>query len=242
MKGNLEIIIEKDKVLKEYNVNKNKNEFYFLKCLHDTLSENFKIELIRKNCKKYIMMNKGHMISRDDIMKNKINYVKHIILENIEFILKQLSFLNRMNVYYSDLLQFCYTDKMYLIDMDTSCYLTNELDKLHFDNYALFNNFLNYFDLSCDYIFKGKNLFELLSKDYNCSLDKNDEILYNKYYYDIKIDHLYYSSNDRYIQLNIDNIQVPAYEIDNKIKGNYFMTKFPLSGKMKNEWELIKLY
>lgn len=238
MKGDKKYFIKNDKFYKEYT----KNEFMFLKCLHGE-NEEFTIDTLMIDGVQYIEMPAGHVISIDTIAKNKRDQVKHIIIENIPFILKQIALLNRLNIYYSDVLQFCYVNnKMYLIDFDTAN-IIDDRDKIHYDNFSLLYNFLYVFNIDGNFINTAIRTLKLLSEKGKYFLLAEDKELYNKYFDPTNIpNNVYYSQNNRYCQLNNDNVQILASEVDDNLNGNYIFTQTVLNPKVIDEWEMVAIY
>ena len=134
MKNNLHTFTDPSSNLfhKELSPSKNPNEFLFLKMLHGMTS--LPIDTITANNKQYITMPSSHVISIDTIPKTDRNKVKHIITKNIPFMLKQIMYLQQLNIYYSDCMQWLYYQgKLYLIDFDIAYF---GVDRDH-NNYEL---------------------------------------------------------------------------------------------------------
>lgn len=239
MNGNKKYFIKGNKFYKEYT----KQEFLFLKCLHGEHEQEFPIDILMIDGVQYIEMLEGNVISIDTIKKEDRNdiSIRNIIINNIPFILKQISLLNRLNIYYSDQLQFVLINhKLYLIDFDAAEYKIINHD---YDNYTLLAIYLRTFNIDSTFITKGLIMYEALRKQNYLTLDKTIRELHKKYFYELMIpNYLYYSQNNRYCQLNINNTQIPASEIDNKIKGNYVYVDTFLTPSEVEEWELIKIY
>jgi hypothetical protein len=232
MNGNKKTFSKGNMFYKEYS----KNEFMFLKMLHGV--DGLHLDTITFDNTEYIEMPKGHVISIDTIQKNQRNSIRHIIIENIPFMLQQVSLLNELGIYYSDAMQWLYVnDKMYLIDMDISYFTTIDYS---YNNYDLFINYLSTFDIDSSYITESLHYLDLFQTDKN---DINDTFysasykeLYNKLHDDtIQVKHIYFCRNQRYIQANIKNTQVTD---DN---GTYYITEHILNPEIVNEWELINI-
>jgi hypothetical protein len=181
-------------------------------------------------------MPKGNVISIDTIPKEKRNStcIKNIIIKNIPFMLSQVSLLNNLGIYYSDAMQFLYVnDKMYLIDMDVS-YMTTIDYK--YNNYDLLINFLSAFNIDSTYITEALHYLWIFQQSDNNFLLQSDTDIYNKLHDDtIQAKNIYYSRNQRYVQINLKNLQITD---DN---GTYFITEHVLNSELANDWELIKI-
>ncbi len=228
MKGNKETFTENKTFHKEYT----KSEFLFLKMLHG--STGLVIGLTPDH--KYITMPHDHVISIDTIPQKRRSNINHIIIENIPFILKQVSLLNQLGIYYSDCMQFLYHDnKMYLIDMDTAFFHDSEPC---YNNYDLLLNFLTAFNIDSSIISKSLYYLELFrTEDIEWTFyNDSEKELYNKWNKpDMIKNHVYYSRNDRMIQGKFENIQIT---LDH---GTVCITENILSPENMNEWELIKI-
>lgn len=232
MQGNKETFSIGNMFYKEYT----KNEFLFLKMLHGI--DNLHLDTITINNKEFIEMPKGHVISIDTITKDKRNNsgIRHIIIDNIPFILSQISLLNDLGIYYSDCLQFLYhNNKLYLIDMDIASFTDINCN---YNNFNLLINFLSAFDINSKCITESLYYLNLFQEtDINYTLYSEDKkALYNKLNNDTMTkNHVYYATNRRYIQANIKNIQVLT---DNF---NVYITETVLHPDIVNDWELTKV-
>lgn len=230
MNGN-KTTFTKDKIFyKQYS----KDEFLFLKMLHGSTG----LEIGITADKQYITMPKGNVISIDTIPKNKRNNagIKSIIIKNIPFMLEQINLLNNLSIYYSDCLQWLYyNNKLYLIDMDAAEFKTIDYN---YNNHDLLINFLNLFHVDPSTITECRYFLTLFQSDdiewtfYN---DAEKE-LYNKLNIpDMQKNHIYFSSNQRHIQINTNNIHVYGQS------GNMVITEHILNPEVCKEWELLKV-
>lgn len=233
MQGNKKTFIEGEYFYKQYS----KNEFYFLKILHGV--DGLHIDTITCDGIQYIEIPKGHVISIDTIQKEKRNQVKNIIIKNMSFILSQVSLLNQLGIYYSDVMQWLYyNNRLYLIDFDTA-YMT-KIDCDH-NNYDLLINFLVAFDIDYNFIKESLCYLDLFKTDasdidYTFYNDAEKE-LYNRLNKpDMQKNHVYYSKNQRHMQINhIANIHIYGES------GNMLITETILNPEVAKEWELIKI-
>jgi hypothetical protein len=233
MQGNKKTFIEGEYFYKQYS----KNEFYFLKMLHG--EDGLHIDSITKNGIQYIELPLGHVISIDTVPKNKRNSIKHIIIKNIPFMLSQVSLLNQLGIYYSDVMQWLYyNNRLYLIDFDTA-YMT-KIDCDH-NNYDLLINFLVAFDIDYNFITESLHYLDLFKTDINdidyTFYNDAEKELYNRLNKpDMQKNHVYYSKNQRHIQINhIANIHIYGES------GNMLITETILNPEVAKEWELIKI-
>ena len=227
MKGNKITFAEGNTFYKEYS----ENEFCCLKMLHGYTG--LEIDTIMKDGVFYITMPLGNVISIDTISKNYRDMIKSIIIENIPFMLDQINYLNNINIYYSDCLQWLYLDnKMYLIDMDVS--YNCEIDYAH-NNHDLLINFLNAFDIFSGHITESLNYLDLFKSD-GFSLIKEKTEMYNRLNDETMTkNHIYFSRNQRHIQLNSKNICIYGET------GNMIITERLLDHESKQEWELLRI-
>jgi len=232
MQGNKKTFINGEYFYKEYS----KNEFYFLKMLHGI--NNLHLDTITKDNTQYIEMPKGHVISIDTIQKNRRESIRHLIIENIPFMLEQIIYLNSLGIYYSDAMQWLYyNDKMYLIDMDVSYF--HEID-YNYNNYDLFINFLSAFNIDYSYITESLhylNLFNINESDIEDTFYNDTEKLLYKNLNNVTMlkNHVYYCRNQRHIQINVNNIHVYGEN------GNMIITENILNPELVKEWELVKI-
>lgn len=153
MLGNKKTFINGNKFYKEYT----KNEFLYLKMLHGETGLEIGLETV--DGIQFITMPKMHMISCDDIPQKRRQNVRHIIVDNIPFILKQIRLLTALKINYTDQMQFgYYNDKMYLIDFDFSFPMQQGDECI---NYELFNNFLTAFGIDSSFINESLKLLVL---------------------------------------------------------------------------------
>lgn len=233
MQGNKKTFIEGKYFYKQYL----KNEFYFLKMLHGV--DGLHIDTITCDGIQYIEIPKGHVISIDTIQKEKRNQVKNIIIKNMSFILSQVSLLNQLGIYYSDVMQWLYyNNRLYLIDFDIA-YMT-KID-YNYNNYNLLINFLAAFNIDYNFIKESLHYLDLFKTDiadfdYTFYND-NDKKLYNRLNIpDMQKNHIYYSKNQRHIQINnVKNIHIYGEF------GNMLITETILNPEVAKEWELIKI-
>ena len=232
MNGNKKTFKEGKMFYKEYS----DSEFTFLKMLHG--ENNLHIDTLMKEGTQYIEIPYGHIISIDTIKKadRKSTCIKNIIINNIPFILKQVSLLNALGIYYSDCLQFLYyNDKMYLIDMDIA-YFT-DIDS-NYNNYHLLLNFLHSFNVNTDLITESLKYLELFQEsdiDYTFYEDSmkalykklNDNTMQKRY--------VYHCRNGRHIQIDINNIHIYGNT------GNMIITDTILNPDTQKEWELLRV-
>lgn len=233
MKGDKKTFIDGKYFYKEYS----KNEFMFLKMLHGI--DNLHIDIITKDNMQYIEMPKGHVISIDTMPKEKRSNVKHIIIKNIPFMLDQVALLNNLGIYYSDVMQWlCYNNRLYLIDFDIA-YMT-KIDYNH-NNYNLLIHFLTAFNINYNFIEESLYYLDLFKTDASdidyTFYNDNDKKLYNRLNIpDMQKNHIYYSKNQRHIQINnIKNIHVYGES------GNMLITETILNPEVAKEWELVKI-
>jgi len=233
MKGDKKTFIQNEYFYKQYS----KNEFYFLKMMHGV--DGLHIDTIIYNGVEYIEMPKGHVISIDTIPKEKRSNVKHIIIKNIPFMLDQVALLNNLGIYYSDVMQWLYyNNRLYLIDFDIA-YMT-KIDYNH-NNYNLLIHFLTAFNIDCNFIEESLHYLDLFKTDiadidytfYN----NNDKKLYNRLNIpDMQKNHIYYSKNQRHIQIkDIEYIHIYGNN------GNMIITDSIINPEVAREWELIKI-
>ena len=230
MNGNKTTFI-KDKIFyKQYS----KNEFMFLKMLHGSTG----LQIGITDDKKYITMPAGNVISIDTIPKNKRNNagIKSIIIKNIPFMLEQINLLNNLGIYYSDCMQWlCHDNRLYLIDMDAAYFTT--IDN-NYNNHDLLINFLNLFNIDTSIITESRYYLTLFqTEDIEWTLYNDTE---KKLYNSLNIpnmpkNHVYFSNNQRHIQINIQNIHVYGES------GNMIITEYILNPEVCNEWELLKV-
>jgi hypothetical protein len=230
LNGNKKTFISEDKkyFYKQYS----KNEFYFLKMLHGV--DSLHLDTITDNNTEYIEMPAGNVISIDTIPKNHRNSIRHIIINNIPFMLSQVNYLNELGIYYSDAMQWLYyNNKMYLIDMDAA-YMT-KID-YNYNNYDLFINFLSAFNIDSSYITEALHYLLVLQSNDDIFLLDEDKNIYNRYHNNnLQCKHVYYSRNQRHIQININNIHIYGEY------GNMLLTETLLNPELMKEWELIKI-
>lgn len=229
MKGDKKTFIEGKYFYKEYS----KNEYYFLRMLHSEYD--LPIDTIMKNGIQYIEMPKGNIISVDTIPAKKRNTdcIRNIIIKNIPFMLQQVIKLNAMGIYYSDCMQWLYYEnRLYLIDMDMS-YMTN-ID-YNYNNYDLLFNFLLAFNVDYSYISESLNMLQLFQNGFSL-IDEEIE-LYNRLNKpDMQKNHIYYSKNQRHIQIkDIEYIHIYGNN------GNMIITDSIINPEVAREWELIKI-
>lgn len=229
MKGDKKTFIEGKYFYKEYS----KNEYYFLRMLHSEYD--LPIDTIMKNGIQYIEMPKGNIISVDTIPAKKRNTdcIRNIIIKNIPFMLQQVIKLNAMGIYYSDCMQWLYYEnRLYLIDMDMS-YMTN-ID-YNYNNYDLLFSFLLAFNVDYSYISESLNMLQLFQNGFSL-IDEEIE-LYNRLNKpDMQKNHIYYSKNQRHIQIkDIEYIHIYGNN------GNMIITDSIINPEVAREWELIKI-
>lgn len=230
MKGDKITFIDGKTFYKQYT----KNEFLFLKMLHG--STNLEIGLTAG--KQFITMPKGNVISIDTIPKEKRNSagIKNIIIKNIPFMLDQVNLLNNLGIYYSDCMQWLlYNNRLYLIDMDAAYFTT--IDN-NYNNHDLLINFLNLFNIDTSMIIESRYYLTLFqSEDIEWTFYNDTE---KKLYNSLNIpempkNHIYFSSNQRHIQINTQNIHVYGES------GNMVITEHILNPELCREWELLKV-
>lgn len=228
MKGNKHTFIESGIFHKEYN----QQEFTFLKLLHG--NTNLPIDSIMHKNKHYITMPEGHVISIDTIPKEDRSSLSHLITKNLPFMLEQISYLQNLNIYYSDMLQWLlYNNKMYLIDFDTA-YLGVDYDH---NNFNLLTIFLSDFDVNSSFITESLNYLRLFQKGTNILTSPEETEIYNKYNNPtIKKNHIYYTYNRRHIQIK----HIPSINIYGST-GNMVITETLLNPETRSEWELVKI-
>ena len=227
MKGDKHTFIHDGIFHKQYT----KNEYYFLKMLHDYTG--LEIDTITTNNMEYITMPEGIVISIDTIPKNARSTVRNIIIKNIPFMLEQIRYIQSLNIYYSDCLQWLYYNKkLYLVDFDIA---SLGVDRDH-NNYELLSIFLGCFDVDSSFIENSLNYLRLFQKGTNKLMPKEQIELYNRLNDNtMQKNHIYYTSNRRHIQININNIHIYG---DN---GNYIITETILNPDTQKEWELIRI-
>ena len=227
MKGDKHTFVENKTFYKEYT----KNEYYYLKMLHDYTG--LEIDTITTNNMEYITMPEGIVISIDTIPKNARSTVRNIITKNIPFMLEQIRYIQSLNIYYSDCLQWLYYNKkLYLIDFDIAY---PGVDRDH-NNYELLSIFLGCFDINSSFIENSLRYLRLFQKGTNKLMPKEQIELYNRLNDNtMQKNHIYYTSNRRHIQININNIHIYG---DN---GNYIITETILNPDTQKEWELIRI-
>lgn len=191
------------------------------------------IDTITANNKQYITMPSSHVISIDTIPKTDRNKVKHIITKNIPFMLKQIMYLQQLNIYYSDCMQWLYYQgKLYLIDFDIAYF---GVDRDH-NNYELLQIFLNCFDIDNSIIGKSLRYLRLFQKGTNKLMSKFDIETYNSLNDPTMVkSHIYYSTNKRRIQLSTTHIHIYTEY------GNLIITDHILNPEIAREWELIRV-
>lgn len=233
MKGDKKTFIQNEYFYKEYS----KNEFYFLKMLHG--EDGLHINTITKDYIQYIEIPAGHIISIDTIPREKRNQVKNIIIKNMPFILNQISLLNNLGIYYSDVMQWLYyNNRLYLIDFDTA-YMT-KIDCDH-NNYDLLINFLVAFDIDYNFIKESLCYLDLFKTDagdidYTFYNDEEKKLYNNLNKPDMQKNHVYYSKNQRHIQIkDVDYIHIYGNN------GNMIITDSIINPEVAREWELIKI-
>jgi|LakMenEpi03Aug12_release.lakeMendotaPanAssembly.Ray.scaffolds.fasta_scaffold336133_2 hypothetical protein len=226
MKGNKKTFIENNFFYKEYS----KNEFLFLKMLHGI--DGLHLNTIIKDNIEYIEMPLGNVISIDTIKKDSRNNLSNLIIENIPFILNQISYLNELGIFYSDALQFLYyNNKMYLIDMDTSYF--QKID-YSYNNFDLLNNFLAAFEIDYSYISESLHYLDIFKS--NFSFNKIEmELLKKLNNEELQKNHIYFCRNKRHIQADIKNIHIYGKY------GNMIITDNLINKELMIEWELIKI-
>jgi len=231
MKGDKKTFIEGKYFYKEYS----KNEFYFLKMLHGV--DGLHIDTITYNYILYIEMPKGHVISIDTMPKEKRSNVKHIIIKNIPFMLDQVALLNNLGIYYSDAMQWLYyNNRLYLIDFDIAC-----MTKIGYNhnNYNLLIRFLAAFNIDYNFISESLyylDLFKTDAIDYTFYNDEEKKLYNNFNKSDMQKNHVYYSKNQRHIQIkDIEYIHIYGES------GNIVITEIILNPEVAKEWELIKI-
>ena len=227
MKGDKHTFVENKTFYKEYT----KNEYYYLKMLHDYTG--LEIDTITTNNMEYITMPEGIVISIDTIPKNARSTVRNIITKNIPFMLEQIRYIQSLNIYYSDCLQWLYYNKkLYLIDFDIAY---PGVDRDH-NNYELLSIFLGCFDINSSFIENSLRYLRLFQKGTNKLMPKEQIELYNRLNDDtMQKNHIYYTSNRRHIQINVNNIHIYG---DND---NYIITETILNPDTQKEWELIRI-
>ena len=231
MKGNLHTFTDPTTKLFHKETIPSSNEFLFLKLLHG--STNLPVDTIMHEYKQYITMPSAHVISVDTIPKKDRNKVKYIITKNIPFMLKQINYLQNLNIYYSDCLQWLYYQgKLYLIDFDIAYY---GVDRNH-NNYELLEIFLNCFDVDGSFISRSLRYLRLFQKGTNRIMSKSDIELYNRLNDPtMQKNFVYYSTNKRHIQISTKNIHIYTD------LGNMIITDNILNPEITNEWELIRV-
>jgi len=231
MKGNLNTFTDPQNNLFHKETSSSSNEFLFLKMLHGMTS--LPIDTIMHDYKQYITMPSAHVISIDTIPKKDRNKVKHIITKNIPFMVTQINYLQQLNIYYSDCLQWLYYQgKLYLIDFDIAYF---GVDRDH-NNYELLQIFLNSFDIDSLFINKSLRYLRLFQKGTNRLMSKYDIDLYNNLNDPtMQKNFVYYSTNKRHIQISTKNILIYTDS------GNMVITDHILNPEITKEWELIRV-
>jgi len=230
MKGDKTTFIKDKTFYKQYS----KNEFLFLKMLHGSTG----LEIGLTTDKKFITMPKGNVISIDTIPKDKRNNagIKNIIIKNIPFMLEQINLLNNLGIYYSDCMQWLYyNNRLYLIDMDAAFQTTIDYN---YNNHDLLINFLNLFNIDTSIITECRYLLALFqTKDIEWTFyNETEKELYNKLNIpDMPKNHIYFSHNQRHIQINTNNIHVYGES------GNMVITDTIINPETVKEWELLKV-
>lgn len=230
MKGDKITFIDGKTFYKQYT----KNEFLYLKMLHG--STNLEISITPD--KQYITMPKGNVISIDTIPKEKRNSagIKNIIIKNIPFMLDQVNLLNNLGIYYSDCMQWLlYNNRLYLIDMDAAFQTT--IDN-NYNNHDLLINFLNLFNIDTSMITESRYFLTLFqTEDIEFTFyNEAEKQLYNSLNIpDMPKNHVYISSNQRHMQININNIHIYGES------GNMIITEHILNPELCQEWELLKV-
>lgn len=230
MNGNKTTFIEGKTFYKQYT----KNELLFLKMLHGSTG----LEISITADKQYITIPKGNVISIDTIPKDKRNNVgiKSIIIKNIPFMLEQINLLNSLGIYYSDCLQWLlHNNRLYLIDLDVA-YMT-KIDYNH-NNHDLLINFLNLFHIDTSMITESRYYLTLFqSEDIEWTFyNEAEKQLYNNLNIpEMLKNHVYFSRNQRHIQINTNNIHVYGES------GNMVITDTILNPELCEEWELLKV-
>jgi hypothetical protein len=114
--------------------------------------------------------------------------------------------------------------------MDTSY---QGVDRDH-SNYDLLKNFLSAFNIDYSFISESLNYLQLF-KD-GITLDKKEIELYNKLNDETMVkNHVYYSRNQRHIQIDVKNIHVYGEY------GNILITEILLNPETRKEWELLRI-
>lgn len=233
MKGDKHIFIENNIFHKEYT----QQEFTFLKLLHGFTG--LKIDPVMHNNKQYITMPEGHVISIDTIPKPKRSSLSHIITKNFPFMLEQIDYLQKLNIYYSDCLQWLlYDNKLYLIDFDIALTF-DQKDSMHYNNYNLLTSFLAMFNINYQYIDESLyylNLFQTEDIEWTLYNDKEIELYNNLNNSTMQKNHIYYTYNRRHIQIN----HIPTIHVYGEF-GNMIITETILNPEVRKEWELIKI-
>ena len=232
MNGNKKTFKDGKMFYKEYS----DSEFKFLKMLHG--ENNLHIDTLTKDGIQYIELPFSHVISIDTIKKadRKSICIKNIIMNNIPFILKQISLLNALGIYYSDVLQFLYhNDKMYLIDMDIAYF--SEIDA-NYNNYSLLLNFLHSFNINTDFITESLQYLQLFQEsdiDYTFYNDSK-KALYKKLNDNtMQKRHIYHCRNGRHIQIDTKHIHIYGNT------GNMIITDTIINPSTQKEWELLRV-
>jgi len=230
MKGQLHTFIDPISNTFHKELPNNSQEFLFLKMLHGMTS--LPIDTIMYNYKQYITMPSSHVISIDTIPKKDRNKVKHIIVKNIPFMLKQINYLQQLNIYYSDCLQWLYYQgKLFLIDFDIASYGVDYLDS----NYSLLYNFLTAFNIDCSIISDSIRYLDLFRDGLSLNTEE-EQITYNILNDPSMVkNYIYYSTNKRHIQISTKNIHIYTD------LGNMVITDHILNPEITKEWELIRV-
>ena len=231
MQGNKHTFISSDN--KTFHKEYTHQEFLFLKMLHGIT--NLPINTITHNNKEYITMPADHVISIDTIPKKRRNNIKHIIIKNIPYMLEQILYLNALNIYYSDALQWLYhNNKLYLIDFDTAYMTTIDFNYNNHNNYDLLINFLSAFNIDYSFISESLNYFQLFQD--GISFFENEVNIYNSLNIpSMQKNHIYFTNNRRHIQIDVNNIHIYGEN------GNILITETVLNPELQNEWELIRI-
>lgn len=232
MKDNKKTFISGKTFHKEYT----ESEFLYLKMLHGFTG--LEIDQVMHEGIFYITIPADPVISLDTISKNKVSGIRHIITENIPFMLDQISYLNSLNIYYSDCLQWLYhNNKLYLIDFDTAYF--HEINR-DYDNFSLLKNFFSYFEIDYSFLSESLDMLDLFQEGIEAleffNIEQEKIKLYNNLNDpSMQKNHVYHSRNTRHIQIKEKNIHVYGES------GNMVITETLLNPEVRNEWELIKI-
>lgn len=235
MNGNKKTFKEGKYFYKEYS----DHEFRFLKMLHG--ENNLHIDTITRDGIQYIEIPYGHVISIDTIKKEHRNDqgIRHIIYDNIPFMLKQIILLNNLGIYYSDCMQWVLLDdnRLYLIDFD-SAYMTTINDA--YNNYHLLYNFLSLFDIDHKYITESLRYLDIFRHDdiemsfYSITEKEQYKHLNNP---NMQKNHIYHCRNQRHIQLSDVGNYIHIYGKT----GNMVITETLLNPETVKTWELLRI-